>query len=214
MSASPIEQGTPEWRALRCGKATASRIADIVRSTKSGPSKSRDRYLGELVAERLTGFQGDGFKTADMEWGSATEEQAREAYSFYYGGDLSAVDFVDHPTIKMSGASPDRLVGTDGLLEIKCPASHTHIATLLGEPIDPDYITQMQWQMSCTGRAWCDWASFDPRMPEDMRLFVKRIPRDPARIIALEAAVSRFLQEVAETVERLTALYRMKQAAE
>ena len=214
MSASLIEQGTPEWHALRCGKATASRIADIVRRTKGGQSKSRDRYLGELVAERLTGMQADGFKTADMEWGSATEEQARAAYEFYCGGELMAVDFVDHPTVKMSGASPDRMVGTDGLLEIKCPASHTHIATLLGEPIDPDYITQMQWQMACTGRAWCDWASFDPRMPEDMQLVVRRIPRDAARVIALEAAVTKFLDEVSETVSRLVDIYRSNQAAE
>lgn len=214
MSASTIEQGTPEWHALRCGKATASRIADIIRATKTGVSKSRERYLGELVAERLTGVQPTGFKSADMEWGNATEAEARSAYEFYKNATTTKVDFVDHPTIPMAGASPDSLVGDAGLLEIKCPASHTHIATLLGEPIDPDYMTQMQWQMSCTGRAWCDWVSYDPRMPEDMRLVTRRVERDSTKIIALESAVRKFLQEVDETVAKLTAMYRQKQAAE
>jgi putative phage-type endonuclease len=208
-----IEQGSDSWHALRCGKATASRIADIVRRTKSGESMMRARYLGELVAERLTGAQAPGFKSADMQWGNDTEDQARAAYAFYYDADLTSVPFVDHPTIAMAGASPDRIVGIDGLLEIKCPASHTHIASLLGAPIDPDYLTQMQWQMACTGRAWCDWCSFDPRMPEDMRLIVKRIPRDPERIDELEAAVRKFLAEVDATVAKLSALYRQQEAA-
>jgi len=212
MSASTIEQGTPEWHALRAGKVTASRVADIVRRTKSGESKSRERYLGELVAERLTGTQEEGFKSADMKWGNETEPLARDAYAFYYGADLTAVPFVDHPTIPMSGASPDRLVNHDGLLEIKCPATHSHIATLLGAPIDPDYITQMQWQMAATRRQWCDFASFDPRLPEDMRLFVKRVPRDSARIAELETAVRKFLSEVDATIAELLARYR--QAAE
>jgi hypothetical protein len=148
-----------------------------------------------------------------MQWGNDTEPQARAAYAFYFDADLVAAPFVDHPTIPMAGASPDRLVGSDGLLEIKCPATHTHIATLLGGPIDPDYITQMQWQMACTGRAWCDWASFDPRMPEDMRLFIKRVPRDPVRIAELEEAVRNFLAEVDETTTKLSALYRQQEAA-
>lgn len=209
-----IEQGTPEWHALRVGKATASRIADILRKGKSGAeSASRQRYLGELVAERLTGQPTQSFKSADMEWGSATEEQARDSYAFLsMDGDLEGVAFVDHPTIPMSGASPDRLVGTHGLLEVKCPATHTHIATLLGAPIAPDYITQMQWQMACTGRTWCDFASFDPRMPEDMRLFVSRVHRDDKRIAELEAAVAVFLNEVDETLYKLERMCRREAA--
>lgn len=215
MSASTIEQGTPEWHAIRCGKVTASRVADIMRKTKTGISATRQRYLGELVAERMTGKPTETFKSKDMEWGNATEEQARSSYEFVaMAGDLVGVTFVDHPKIMMSGASPDRLVGNGGLLEVKCPATHTHIATLLGERIEPDYLTQMQWQMACTGRAWCDFVSFDPRMPEDMRLFVKRIERDPAMIADLEAAVSKFLEEVSATVSRLEQLYRTSEAAE
>lgn len=209
-----IEQGTPEWHALRCGKVTASRVADIMRKTKSGVSASRQRYLGELVAERLTGQQAETFKSKDMEWGNATEDQARSAYEFVaMAGNLSAVAFVDHPKVPMSGASPDRLVGDDGLLEVKCPATHTHIAYLLGDGINPDYVTQMQWQMACTGRSWCDWVSFDPRLPEDMRLLVRRVDRDDARVAELEAAVRAFLVEVSETVSRLEALYRQSEAA-
>lgn len=210
---SEIEQGTPEWHALRVGKVTASRVADIIRTTKSGISASRQRYLGELVAERLTGQPTQTFKSADMEWGTATEEQARESYAFLsMAGDLHGVAFVDHQRIAMSGASPDRLVGESGLLEVKSPATHTHIATLLGAPITPDYITQMQWQMACTGRLWCDWVSFDPRLPEDMRLFVKRVGRDDKRITELEAEVTAFLAEVSDTVARLEKLYRQEAA--
>lgn len=203
-----VSQGSPEWHQLRLGKATASRVADIIRKGKGGAlSLSRARYAGELVAERLSGLPTVGFKSADMEWGNQTEAQARDAYAFYRDADLIEVDFVDHPSIDMTGASPDRLVAPDGLLEIKCPATHTHIATLFGEPIDPDYIVQMQWQMACTGRAWCDWASFDPRLPESMRLHVRRVQRDNARIAELETAVVDFLNEVRLTVHRLRAKY-------
>ena len=141
-----IEQGSPEWQALRCGKATASRVADIMRKTKTGPSAARQRYLGELVAERLTGQKANGYKNADMDWGILTEADARAAYAFFHSA-VELIDFVDHPSIAMSGASPDGFVGDDGLVEIKCPATHTHIETLISQSIDTDYGTQMQWQI-------------------------------------------------------------------
>lgn len=211
---SSIEQGSPEWHALRVGKATASRIADIMRKGRGGAeSASRQRYLGELVAERLTGQPTQTFKSADMDWGTATEEQACDCYAFLSNaGDMVGVAFVDHPSIQMSGASPDRLVGDAGLLEVKCPATHTHIATLLGAPINPDYITQMQWQMACTGRQWCDFVSFDPRLPEYMRLFVQRVARDDRRIAELEAAVRLFLGEVDDTLAQLERMCRREAA--
>lgn len=199
-----MEQNTPEWFEARLGKVTASRVADIMRKGKGGAvSMSRLRYMGELVAERLTGQPTASFKSADMEWGSQTEELARDAYAFYRDATLIEEAFVPHPTVGMSGATPDRLVGADGLLEIKCPATHTHIETILGSPIDPDYITQMQWQMACTRRAWCDFVSFDPRLPESMRLFVQRVSRDPARIAELEDAVVAFLGELSGKVDSL-----------
>ena len=213
MSPSIIEQGSPEWLALRCGKATGSRVPDIVRTTKSGVSASRQRYLGELVAERLTGRPTESFKSPDMDWGTATEDEAARAYAFFRDAELQKVAFVDHPRIRMSGASPDRLVGAAGLVEIKCPATHTHIATLRGQKIDADYLTQMQWQMACTGREWCDWCSYDPRMPESMRLVVRRVPRDPGRITELEFAVGIFLREVEVTIAELQAEYGVAEAA-
>lgn len=208
-----IEQGSPEWHALRCGKATASRIADIVRKTKTGISASRERYLGELVAQRLTGIVPDGYKSADMDWGNQTEPLACDTYAFVCNIDPEPIDFVDHPSIPMSGASPDRLVGSDGLLEIKCPATHTHIATLRGAPIDPDYIVQMQWQMACTGRQWCDWVSFDPRLPEALQFHIVRVPRDAARIAELEDATRKFLADVDAAVADLTKIATQRRAA-
>lgn len=209
-----IEQGSPEWHALRLGKATASRIADIMRNGRgSTPSASRARYLGELVAERLTGRPADSFKSADMQWGTNTEPMAREAYTYVHQLPLHTIAFVDHPTIAMAGASPDCLVGDEGLLEVKCPATHTHISTLLGAPIDPDYVTQMQWQMACTARHWTDFASFDPRLPEDMRLHVRRVPRCDVTIKKLELAVVGFLADVDATVAALLRQYREDGAA-
>jgi putative phage-type endonuclease len=203
-----IEQGSPEWHALRCGKVTASRVADILRKTKTGPSASRQRYAGELVAERLTGIVPERFKNGDMQWGNDTEPLALASYCFYGSADVALVAFVDHPTIEKSGASPDGLVGDAGLVEIKCPATHTHIQTLLGAPIDPDYAIQMQWQMACTGRAWCDFVSFDPRMPEDMQLFTARVQRDDAIIKSLEASVLAFTADIDATVAMLLKQYR------
>lgn len=207
-----IEQGTPEWHAQRCGKATASRIADAVAKTKTGWASSRTNYLAELVAERLTGTQVEGFVSGPMRWGKECEPQAVAAYRFYTGHRLEAVAFIDHPAIAMSGASPDRLVNDDGLVEFKCPNTATHIATLLGAPIDPAYLIQMQWQMACTGRDWCDWVSFDPRMPEDMSLHIERVERDAKRIVELEAMVAEFLAEVDAKVAALTAKFRQEAA--
>lgn len=203
-----IVQGSPEWHQLRLGKVTASRVADIVRKTKTGASATRQRYLGELVAERLTGVVADSFKSKDMEWGSETEAEARAAYAFYSGAALQHVPFVDHPSLDMCGASPDALVGDDGLVEIKCPATHTHIATLLGAPIDPDYVIQMLWQMECTHRVWCDFVSFDPRMPEEMKMHVARVWKDDERLDELRGAVHVFLGEVSATVDSLTSKFR------
>jgi len=200
-----MEQGSPEWFEARLGKVTASRVADVIAKTKSGPSASRSNYMGELVAERLTGVSAEKFKSAAMQHGTDTEAEARTAYAFHADCDVAEVGFVPHPTITMSGASPDGLVGDDGLLELKCPNTSTHIETLLGGKVPEKYVTQIMWQLACTGRKWCDFGSYDPRMPERMRLFVKRIYRDDERIDQLEREVVTFL---AETDEQLKALAR------
>lgn len=203
-----IEQGSDAWHQLRVGKVTASRVADIMRKTKSGVSASRQRYLGELVAERLTGCPTVGFKSADMEWGNANEDNARQFYAFMNDVTLETIAFVPHPTIEMAGASPDRLVGDDGLVEIKAPAIHTHIDTLLTGEIEPDYQKQMCWQMACTGRQWVDLVSYEPRLPENLRMFTKRMHRDETAIKAMEAEVEKFLAEVEDTIHQLRRLDR------
>lgn len=202
-AAIELVQGSDAWRQARLGKATASRIADIIAKTRSGWGASRKNYLAELVAERLTGTPADSYSNAAMRWGIETEPHARAAYEFFTDAPVQEVGFIDHPSIDMSGASPDGLVGEDGLVEIKCPATATHIDTLLNGTIPNKYIVQILWQMTCTGRAWCDWISFDPRMPEDMRLFVKRILRDDDLIAELETEVAAFLAEVDATIAAL-----------
>ena len=207
-----IEQGSAEWFALRAGKVTASRVADVIAKTKTGPSALRQNYLAQLVAERLTGTVADSYSNEAMKWGTEKEPDARSAYEFYSVAPVMPAGFVVHPVIGMSGASPDGYVGEAGLIEIKCPNTATHIETLLGATVPGKYITQMQWQMACTGRAWCDFVSYDPRMPEDMRLFVKRVARNDEIIDELEVAVRVFLSDVAATVVQLEKLYRMEAA--
>lgn len=208
-----IEQGSPEWFAARIGKVTASRIADVTARIKTGWGASRANYMAQLIAERLTGTVAETFTNDAMRWGTEKEPEARAAYEFYSDASVELVGFVPHPTIEMSGASPDGLVGTDGLVEFKCPNTATHIDTLLSGGIDDKYIKQMQWQMACTGRAWCDWVSYDPRMPENMRLHVERVARDNVFIGGLEKDVAAFLAEVAQRVEALQARYGGKLAA-
>ena len=208
-----IVQGSPEWFAERVGKVTASRVADVIARTKSGWGASRANYMAELIAERLTGAKSEGFVNAAMQHGIDTEPHARDAYSFYAGVEVEPVGFIAHPTIPMSGASPDGLVGNDGLVEIKCPSTATHIDTLLNGKVPEKYITQMMWQMACTGRKWCDFVSFDPRMPESMRLFIKRVERDEKLIASLEKEVELFLREVETKVAALRSMYEPEQEA-
>lgn len=205
--AEDIAQGSEAWLQLRVGKVTASRVADVVAKTKTGPSASRAKYAGELIAERLTNMPAERYTNSAMAWGTETEPRARIAYEFYQNVDVEQVAFVLHPTIGDSGASPDGLVGDDGLVEIKCPETHTHIETLLGGSIPSKYVTQMMWQMACTGRQWCDFVSFDPRLPESMQFFCQRIERDDALIEELEGEVIAFLKEVREKVDQLRKRY-------
>lgn len=201
------DQGSPEWFAERIGKVTASRVADVIAKTKTGYSTSRANYAAQLIAERLTGNVAESYSNAAMEWGVMTEAEARTAYEFLTDATVDQVGFVNHPMITMTGASPDGLVGEFGLVEIKCPITATHIETLLGQSVPKKYVTQMMWQMACTGRQWCDFVSYDPRLPESMRLFVRRVERDAVMIAELELAIRTFLDEIDATVARLRALY-------
>lgn len=201
------EQQTEEWFSQRLGKVTASRVADIIAKTKSGYSTSRANYMAELICERLTGSRGDSYMNAAMAWGTATEPQARSAYEAETGLLVETVGFVPHPTILEAGASPDGLVGDDGLVEIKCPNTSTHIDTLLGKSVPSKYITQIQWQLACTGRKWCDFVSYDPRMPENMQMFLFRVPRNDETIAELVKEVVQFLLELDGKITNLQKEY-------
>ena len=197
-----MEQRTEEWFAARCGKVTASRVADIIAKTKSGPSASRENYLAQLVCERMTGKPAESYSNSAMQWGTDTEPQAREAYEFANDIEVVEVGFIDHPTILMSGASPDGVVG-EGLLEIKCPNTATHLDTLIGGKVPKKYITQMMWQMACMEKEWCDFVSFDPRLPEAMQMFVARVHYDKDVVADMENEVVKFLGEVDAKVKLL-----------
>ena len=198
-----MQQGTTEWFMARLGKVTASRVSDIIARTKSGYSTSRQNYLAQLVVERMTQKPTETFTNAAMQWGTDTEPLARAAYEIAFDLMVTEVGFVDHPNIAMAGASPDGLVKDDGLIEIKCPNTATHIETLLNDTIKSEYKTQMQWQMACTGRKWCDFVSYDPRMPENLRIFVQRVERNDVYIKMLEGEVRTFLEEINRKVEIL-----------
>jgi len=196
-------QGSDEWKQSRIGKATASRISDIVAKTKSGYSTSRANYMAQLVVERMTNQVAESYSNAAMEWGIENEEFARAAYEAKTGNMVDQVGAIDHPRIALSAASPDGLVGDDGCLEIKCPNTATHIETLLGDEPAKKYYDQMQWQMVCANRSWSDFVSFDPRMPAHLQLFVKRIQRNDLYIAELEKEVVQFLAEVDDKVKKL-----------
>ena len=203
---SDIEQGSAEWFAIRCGKVTASRVADIIATTKSGYSASRANYEAQLICEILTGKPAESFTNSAMQWGTDTEPLARAQYELKSGNMVDQIGFVSHPMIDQSGASPDGFIGTDGLIEIKCPNTSTHLDTLLNQTVPSKYITQIQWQLACTQRKWCDFVSYDTRLPENLALFIKRVDADVTMIESLESEVKKFLVGVNDKVSKLRKL--------
>ncbi len=201
-----IEQGSPEWFALRCGKVTASRINDVMAKTKTGYGAGRANYMAELLVERLTGETAPSYTSSAMQWGIETEPQARAAYEFKTDNDVELVTFADHPHIEMAGASPDGLIGDSGLVEIKCPNTATHLDYLLTRKIPQKYLDQMQWQMACLDREWCDFMSFDPRLPEHLNSLIIRVCRDEKRIGEIGIEVMTFLNDLEEKLEQLNKL--------
>ena len=197
-----MEQRTDEWFAARIGKITASRVADVIAKTKTGFGAGRANYMADLVVERLTGQKASSFSNAAMEWGTEQEPHARAAYSAKTGIMVEEVGFIDHPTVAMSGASPDGFA-EEGLIEVKCPNTATHLEYVLAELPPLKYFTQMQWQMACTGRPFCDFVSFDPRLPERLQLLVVRVPRDDDYIKMLEQELTIFLQELDDKLNKL-----------
>ena len=203
MDSHQLEQGSIEWKMSRLGKVTASRISDVVAKTKTGYSSSRANYMAQLICERMTNEFQESYTNSAMTHGVENEPFARAAYEAKTGNMVDQVGAIDHPRIALSAASPDGLVGDDGCLEIKCPNTATHIETLLGDEPAKKYYDQMQWQMVCANRSWCDFVSFDPRMPAHLQLFVKRIERNDEYIDQLEKEVVQFLMEVEYKVKKL-----------
>ena len=199
-----IKQGTEEWHQIRLGKVTASRVADVMSKVKTGESAGRKNYKMDLVVERLTNSPTSSFSSPAMQWGTETEPLARMAYEAKFGLFVDQVAFCNHPTIKNFGCSPDGVVG-DGLIEIKCPNTTTHIEYLMGGIPPAKYVPQMQTQMACTGARWCDFVSFDPRLPPELQLIVIRLNRDDAYIQEIEAEVKQFLNEVEQIYSQLKA---------
>lgn len=192
------DQGTQEWLEMRRGKLTASRMADAMAGKETA---ARKNYIAQLVAERLTGQIAPSFCNDAMAWGTEHEPIARAEYEILTGRDVNLIDFVDHPELEWCGASPDGLLLDDGLIEIKCPNTATHIDYLLGQKPPAKYVPQMALQLLCTGRKWCDFVSFDPRMPEKHRLFIVRY--QPTDLEKYNEAAALFLADVASTIERL-----------
>lgn len=203
-----IEQRTPEWCEARLGRVTASRVADMMARTKTGYGASRANYMAELICERLTGKQAERFSSAAMAWGTETEPQARAMFTLTTGLSVEKTGFALHPEIADLGASPDGLIGDDGMVEIKAPNTATHIETLLSETVPQKYVLQMQTQMACTGRSWCDFVSFDPRLPDEMQLFIHRVDRDEELIAEIEREARAFLAEIETKMSALRGKYR------
>ena len=208
MNVLRMKQGSIDWFLARLGFATGSHAADVMDFLKKGgESAKRANYRAQVVAELLTGKPAfDGYLSPEMEWGNEQEAYARASYEIESACDVDIVGFVTHDTIPRMGGSPDALVGDSGLLEIKCPKTSTHIEWILDGVVPAEHIPQMDFYMACTGRQWCDFVSYDPRIHESLRMFTKRLPRDNERISALEAAVIQFNAEVNETIERLQAI--------
>ena len=199
-----INQGTLEWFEQRRGHLTASRMSDVLAKGKSGEAVTRAKYRMQLVAERITGLVAESFTSAAMEWGVEQEKFARIRYEADTGYFVDEAEFCFHPTIKWLGASPDGVIsGVSGLIEIKCPNTQTHLGYRLDNKPPAAYINQMQCQMWVTGADWCDFVSYDPRVPEHLQLFVSRLQRDNDLIAKMEIETIKFLGEVDDAINQL-----------
>ena len=202
-----MDQRTDSWFSARLGKVTASRISDVMAKTKSGPSASRKNYQMQLLCERLTGRKEEGFTSAAMQRGTDMEPIARSAYEVDKGVMVQECGFVPCPLIEMAGASPDGLVGSDGLVEFKVPNTATHVDFLRTGNIDSGYQLQMMFQMMCAGRKWCDFVSFDDRLPEPLQYKCVRLMFDEEVAASIHKEVTAFLAELnaleAEMLEKM-----------
>lgn len=197
-----IEQGSEEWLKVRLGKVTASKLADVMSKGRGkAPSKTRESYMFQLAAEIMTGAPVETFKSSAMEWGNLCEPQARAMYEFEYCVDVEQVAFVE--VSERFGVSPDGLVGSNGLLEIKCPNTTTQLKRYLGGVFDEAYKAQVQGQLLATEREWCDFVSFDPRINGVAQFFCVRVNRDDEYIKQLSEQIEIFTNELNELLGKL-----------
>ena len=204
MNVIECEQGTELWRQIRAGKVTASRMNDVLATIKTGEAATRRNYRSQVLSEMMSGQPCEnGYVSEAMKFGSEQEPFARAAYEIARDVTVDQVGFVIHPTIEFGGCSPDGLVGTEGMIQVKVPNTATHIDYILAGEVPSDYKNQMLFEMACAGRQWSDFVSYDPRLPAHFQLFVRRFPRDDKRIVEIEAAVVQFLSEVNETITKL-----------
>lgn len=205
-----LEQRSEEWRLARTGCVTASRVGDLIKTIKSGNfSAKRANYFNEIVAERITGRPQDWKEIKSLTDRAEMEPDARACYLFYTGSEVETVGFVPHPAIERAGASPDGLIRTDGMIEVKCMDATNHIRLVSGDDsVMDEYLPQVYFGMACTGRTWCDFVAFNPTMPEELKLFVRRFERDEKEITRIEAGVIAFLAEVDARVNQILARTR------
>ncbi len=200
-----LDQGTEEWKMARLGYVSASNVAAVMSKGKDGSeSATRRAYKIKIVAERLTHLPQETYKNAAMEWGNEQEPYARMAYEATNAVLVDKTGFWKHETKPWIGVSPDGLVGDDGLIEIKCPNTTTHLEYLWSEVVPAEYRKQIQMQLWVTGRQWCDFVSYDPRLPAQNHLFIKRCERDEKLIAEMEAEIDKFLVEVQTIIDKLS----------
>ncbi len=204
-----MEQRTAEWFQARLGKVTASNVYNVLSKTAKGlPTSKYEDYKTKLMTERLIEEISQSYTTPAMQWGIAYEENALREYEFIYDAEVTRCGFIPHPKMKMAGASPDGLIGEDGLIEVKCPQSTTHLRFFMYDEIKPEYIAQMQFQMACTGRKWCDFISYNPNFvgkSTGLRMKVKRVLRDEKHIEEINKAVEIFLGEIEQEMQKILA---------
>ena len=196
-----ILQRSEGWFADRCGKVTASRIKDI--GAKPVKGKKYNALTLTILSERITGVQEETPTSKAMQWGIDQEENAIAAYENETGNFVKGTGLIDHPVIKLSGASPDGLVNLDGQIEVKCPSTATHLNTLLTKEVPAEHVPQITWQLACTRRKWCDFVSYDPRLPEHLRLVVIRVNAEDLDIAGIEQSVIRFNQKIDQIIAKL-----------
>jgi hypothetical protein len=205
MKILPGEQLSAQWFQHHVGCVSGSYMSAVLDFTLKGvPGSKRKTYFRTKLAELLTGVAvHDNYVSQEMLDGIDREPLACAAYERETGVMLEPIGFCLHDTIPRFGCSPDRLVGDDGLIEVKCPKAGTHLQWLLDQRIPPEHLPQLLAELSVTGRAWADFVSFSPEMPKPLRTMIIRLERSAVDLEPIEKAVSQFNADVDAAIERL-----------